>query len=135
MAHNAVEARKHHNKRALESDEDLEMREPIKGGTAMSVALFISQLKEGLLKHNFLIITEESFAAPEPLRGTLKRLMMFTSLSMILVSSRTTTCWSASSMRNILRGSSMTLTDTLCWASSGCTAPYYMSEDWMCCTI
>jgi len=53
MAHNAVEARKHHNKRALESDEDLEMREPIKGGTAMSVALFISQLKEGLLKHDF----------------------------------------------------------------------------------
>jgi hypothetical protein len=35
LAHNAIQQRKHRNKRSLESDEDLEMREPIKGGTVI----------------------------------------------------------------------------------------------------
>jgi hypothetical protein len=54
VAHNAIEQRKHHNRRSLESYEDLEMREPVRVKTAMSVALFISQLQEGLLKNDSL---------------------------------------------------------------------------------
>jgi hypothetical protein len=37
LAHNAIEQRKHHNKRSLESYEDLETREPTKGSTALKV--------------------------------------------------------------------------------------------------
>ena len=107
MAHNAIESRKH-KKRDLESEE-LEMREPIRGGTAMSVALFISQLQEKLLKSDSLI-TGGFCTVPELLRGTLNMLTMSTSLCNN-VSSWKMSCWSASSMRNTSRGSLMTLTD------------------------
>jgi hypothetical protein len=109
MAHNAIEQRKQHKKREFESYEELEMREPIRGGTAMSVALFISQLQERLLKNDFMI-TGGFCTVPQPLRGTLNMLTMLTSLSKD-VSSWKMSFWSASSMRNTSRGSLMTLTN------------------------
>jgi hypothetical protein len=66
LAHNAVEQRKHHNKRSLEeqrkhhnkrsleSYEDLDTREPIKGKTVVSVALFIYPFARGVAEKMIL---------------------------------------------------------------------------------
>jgi len=112
-------------RRDLEFDEDLEMREPIKGArTAMSVTLLCILFERDMLKSDSASMTEDYPVVPTKSRVVLIILMIYINQGNVRfwksASLMMTRCSSVNlmMMRSTLRGSLMILTDGT-WACNG----------------